>query len=206
MQDYWYGDRLDLIKWGVLLRLAERCDAGRILQIALNPRTKSFGRLVIDGEECEVPQEAIAHFRNLRIIGSISTKTQVTVFDPILQDRASHLKAVLAFLSAYHHERCVVFLDPDTGLQPQKQKPTLSHVLTSEAWEIWTKLKAGDVFAFYQHKDNMAGQPWIEPKQRQLENALRVAHGAVKIARALTTHPDVVILYTERQDPPIAHR
>lgn len=120
MQDFWYGDKLDLIKWGVLLRLAERFGAGRILQIAFNPRTMKFGRLVIDGEEHDVPPEVIAHFRNLRTIGSISSKIQVTVFDPLFQDRASHVKAVLAFLLAFRQERCIVFLDPDTGLQPQK--------------------------------------------------------------------------------------
>ena len=89
MQDFWYGDKLDLIKWGVLLRLAERFDAGRILQIAFNPRTMEFGRLVIDGEKHDIPPEVIAHFRNLRTIGSISSKIKVTVFDPLFQEKHS---------------------------------------------------------------------------------------------------------------------
>ena len=94
MQDFWYGDKLDLIKWGVLLRLAERFDAGRILQIAFNPRTMEFGRLVIDGEKHDIPPEVIAHFRNLRTIGSISSKIKVTVFEPLFQEkhRALHLE------------------------------------------------------------------------------------------------------------------
>ena len=66
-------------------------------------------------------------------------------------------------------------------------------------------MKADDVFAFYQHKNNMAGQPWIEPKQRQLAEALGVAHEAVKIARALANHPDVVIFYAQRPDPAMPH-
>jgi hypothetical protein len=68
MQDFGYGDKLDLIKWGVLLRLAERFDAGRILQIAFKPRTMKFGRLVIDGKGDDIPPGVIAHFRNLRAI------------------------------------------------------------------------------------------------------------------------------------------
>lgn len=123
MQDFWYADKLDLIKWGVLLRLARRFDVGRILQIAFNPRTMELCRLLIDGDEHNVPPEVIAHFRNMRTIGSISSKTQVTVFDPIFQERDSHLKAVLTFLSAFQQERCIVFLDPDTGLEPQRQHP-----------------------------------------------------------------------------------
>jgi hypothetical protein len=164
MQDFWYGDSLDLIKWGVLLRLADFFEAGRILQLAFNPCTMKFGRLVIDGKEHDIPPEVIAHFRNLRTIGSIRSKIPVTVFDPMFQERASHLEAVLAFLSAFRQERCIVFLDPDAGLEPQRQPPTLRHVLMLEARAVWDAMKAGDVFAFYQHKTNMAGQEWIKPK------------------------------------------
>ena len=32
MRDRWYADSRDLIKWGVLLRLAESFDARRVLQ------------------------------------------------------------------------------------------------------------------------------------------------------------------------------
>ena len=211
MQDFWYGDKLDLIKWGVLFRLAECFEAGRILQIAFNPRTMKFGRLAIDGEDRDVPPEVIAHFRNLRKIGSISSKTQVTVFDPMFQERASHLKAVLAFLSVFRQERCIVFLDPDTGLEPpkqtqKKQGQKLEWVLRSEARSIWDEMKAGDVFAFYQHKNNMAGKPWIEPKQSQLAEALGVITPAVKIASALSNQPEVVIFYAQRTDPVMPHR
>jgi hypothetical protein len=205
MQDFWYGDKLDLIKWGVLLWLAEHFDAGRILQVAFNPRTMKFGRLIIDGEEHDVPPEVIAHFRNLRTIGSISSKTQVTVFDPMFQERASHLEAVLDFLSAFRHERCIVFLDPDTGLQPQKQKPTQGHVLMSEARKIWDAMKAGDVFAFYQHETNKAGQDWIGPKQSQLAKALEALPEAVKVAKGPSISRVVAIFYAQRPDPAVPH-
>ncbi len=48
MQDRWYGDNRDLIKWGVLLRLAATFEASRILQIVFY-RTNTYGKLVIDG-------------------------------------------------------------------------------------------------------------------------------------------------------------
>jgi len=63
--------------------------------------------------------EVIAHFRNLRTIGSISSEIRVTVFDPVFEDRSTHLQAVLALLPAFERERCIVFLDPDTGLNPE---------------------------------------------------------------------------------------
>lgn len=95
MRDIWYSDNRDLIKWGVLLRLADIYDAARILQLAFY-RPSEFGRLVIDGQEHDIPKEVIAHFRNVRTIGGLGSKVRVTVFDPVYQDRAAHQQAVLA--------------------------------------------------------------------------------------------------------------
>jgi hypothetical protein len=53
----------------------------------------------------------------LRTIGSLSSRVRVTLFDPVFQDRMTHLKAILAFLPAFRQERCIVFLDPDIGLE-----------------------------------------------------------------------------------------
>jgi hypothetical protein len=198
MQCIWYGDHLDLIKWGVLLRLADFFDARRILQLAYYRYSKNFDRLVIDGNEYDIPPEVIDHFRCLQTIESIRSKTKVSVYAPLFQERAPHSKAALAFLSKFQQERCIVFLDPDIGLEPQK--PTLDHVLNSEAREIWGAMKAGDVFAFFQHKTNMAGQPWVEPKQAQLADALEVQIEAVKIAKKLSDHPKAVIFYTQKTE------
>jgi hypothetical protein len=205
MQEYWYADHLDLIKWGILLQLADSLNARRILQLAFNPRPKEFDRLVIDGQNQDIPQEVIAHFRDLRKIGGLSTKVRVTVFDPPFNEkqRPRHCSMACAFVSAFSEERCVVFLDPDVGLEPQNEA-TLKHVLEKEAREIWEAMKAGDVFALFQHQTNMGGKPWLEPKQRQLARVLGVLPHAVRIAHALETRkgrkmePKVVILYAER--------
>ena len=195
MRDIWYADNRDLIKWGVLFRLAETFNAGRIIQLAFY-RPSNFGQLFIDGQEQDIPGEVIAHFRNLRTIGSVGSKVRVTVFDPLLQDRNAHLQAVLALLPAFRQERCIVFLDPDTGLEPRA--PSLDHVLNSEAKAIWRAMKGDDVFAFYQHQTNRAGQPWIEPKQRQLAAALGIQIEALKVASGQSIANDVVIFYTQR--------
>lgn len=118
------------------------------------------------------------------------------MFDPPFEDRTAHLQAALALLPAFTHERCIVFLDPDTGLAPQV--PTLDHVLESEAHSIWKGMKAGDVFAFYQHQTNRAGRPWIDEKRTQLAKALNVSLKAVKIARAPKIANDVVFFYVHR--------
>jgi hypothetical protein len=195
VRDIWYADNRDLLKWGVLLGLAGHFDAARILQLAFY-RPGEFGRLMIDGQHQDIPEEVIAHFRNLRTIGNLGSKVRVTVFDPPFRDRAAHLQAVLALLPAFVQERCIVFLDPDTGLEPRM--PSLEHVLASEARAIWDAMKAGDVFAFYQHQTNRAGQPWIETKQAQLADALGMPTDAIKIASGPTIAQDVVLFYTQR--------
>lgn len=89
-----------------------------------------------------------------------------------------------------------MFLDPDTGLEPQN--PALDHVLGTEARAIWNAMKVGDVFAFYQHQTNRAGQPWIEPKRLQLAQALGVAEPAIKIASGPDIAQDVVFFYVQK--------
>ena len=194
VRDVWYADNCDLVKWGVLFTLASTLKADRVLHLAFY-RPGEFGGLVIDGQEHNIPDEVVAHFRNLRTIGSIGSKVRVTVFDPLFQDRVAHLGAVLALLPAFAQERCIVFLDPDTGLEPRT--PSLDHVLCSEARAIWDAMKVGDVFAFYQHQTNRAGQPWIEPKRIQLADALGVSAGAIKTASGPKIAEDVVFYYAQ---------
>jgi hypothetical protein len=206
MQDYWYADHLDLIKWGILLQLADSFQAERILQLAFNPRSETFDRLVIDGKVRDIPPEALAHFRNLQTIGGLSAKVRVTVFDSPFNERQrrSHGDAVCAFVSAFSGERCVVFLDPDVGLEPRPGDGTLKHLHETEARQIWESMKAGDVFALFQHRTNMAAKPWLGTKQRQLARVLGVLPDAVRIAHVLKTgkdrnkDPDVAILYAGR--------
>jgi len=206
MQVYWYADHLDLIKWGILFRLADSFHAKRILQLTFNPRDKKFDRLVIDGREDDIPQEVIAHFRDLNKIECMSERVRVSVLDPPFKkkERDSYPGAVCAFLSVFSQECCIVFLDPDTGLEPKKN-PTLRHVLDNEARKIWGAMKAGDVFAFFQHRTNMAGLPWVETKQKQLANALGVPPQDVKIARAARIAKHPVVIYYAKKAHPVPH-
>ena len=199
MRDRWHADNRDLVKWGVLLRLADLFQAQRILQLAFYRPSEpgEFGRLTIDDKVCDLPGEVIAHFRDLRAAGRLGAKVRVTVFDPPYQDRDAHLRAVLALLQAFAQERCIAFLDPDTGLEP-RGKASLDHVLASEARAVWDGLKPGDVFALYQHQTGRAGRPWVEPKREQLAEALGVTGGDVRLARGDRIAQDVAFFYVPR--------
>ena len=195
MRDKFYSDNRDLVKWAILHRLAEIFQAHRILQLAYYRRSE-FANVIIDGQGHDIPQEVIAHFRYLRIIESINSKVGVTVFDTLFENRGSYLEAVIEFLSRFKHQQCVVFLDPDTGLEPNN--PSLNHVLESEAKAIWDATKSGDVYVLYQHQNNRAGRPWIEPKRRQLERALGEPEHSIKIAQGPEIAHDVVFFYKQK--------
>jgi hypothetical protein len=195
MRDRFYSDNCDLVKWAILHRLAEIFEAQRILQFAYYRRSE-FANVIIDGEEYSIPQEVLSHFRDLRTVGSLKSDIRITVFDALFEDREHYLKAAEAFLLKFRKERCVVFLDPDTGLEPQS--PSLDHVLESEAKTIWETTKSGDVYVFYQHQTNLAGKPWIEPKRRQLERALNLPEHSIKIARGPQIARDVVFFYKQK--------
>jgi len=193
MQDKFYADNRDLVKWAILL--AEIYHAHRILQLAFY-RPSEFANVVIGGTEQDIPSEVLAHFRDLRKIEKLNSTIQVTVFYDLFENRDSYLEAIKGFLLNFQEERCVVFLDPDTGLEPQN--PNMTHVLESETKSIWDTMDSEDVFVLYQHQTNMAGQPWIEPKRKQLENALGLDENSIKIAHGPQIARDVVFFYAPK--------
>ncbi len=195
MRDKWYGDKRDLIKWGVLLELARRHGAEHILQV-LYFRNTDWGELEIDEELVKLPTEVLRHFRTTTSISSITCPAQVETVPEIFRDRDLYLKLVLDRIRS--RARCpgIVFLDPDTGLEPRV--PGLQHVLEQELAKIWIILRPGDLIVFYQHQTNRNGAAWIEPKKEQFERALSISAGTAKLARAPKIAPDVAFFYAEK--------
>ena len=193
MQDKYYADDRDLLKWSVLIRLAEQYRLSRIVQIAyLRPST--FPMIDIGGQQTELPPQVHTHFRNIRNIITLHRDISISVFDRLFDDRRAYRDAVTRYLTEFGTELRLVFLDPDTGLEPAG-KPDFKHVLAAEAHAIWSQLRTNEVFAFYQHKTNRAGKPWIEEKRTQLEKVLKVENGAVLVGKSPSIANDVVIYF-----------
>jgi hypothetical protein len=195
MRPKWYGDNRDFVKWSVLIHLAKMNTAKRILQIAYF-RDNDFDIIEIDGEKFNIPSEVKAHFRNIRKIEELSSPVKVSVFDTVFKNRIEYLDQAKKFISSFSRERCIVFLDPDTGLEPSN--PNLNHLLGREVTEFWAILKPGDVLALYQHKTNLNNKLWVEPKRVQFERAIKVPEGTVKIAHGLKLARDVVLFYVHK--------
>jgi len=195
MRDIWYADNRDLVKWSVLIHLAKKHDINNILQLAYY-RTSEFGSITVNGTEFPIPVEVKDHFRNINNIRNIAGSVAVEVFDQEFKDRNRYLNQAIATIEKYKGMPVIIFLDPDTGLEPNN--PTLNHVLDIEANKIWASLKTGDIIVFYQHQTNRNGRPWVEPKRKQFSNAINEPIENIKIASGNNIARDVVFFYAKK--------
>lgn len=198
MRDAWYSDNRDLVKWSVLSILAKRYDAKRVLQIAYYNKS-DFGEIAIEGEKHPLPIGVLRHFRNIRNVASLPTPPEVAIFDVPFEEmeRDVYHEAVKSFIHAHNDGRSIVFLDPDTGLEPDG-KADKKHVLNAEIRSIWDVLPNSWLLVIYQHQTNRAGKPWVEPKRKQFANALEVKLEEVKVAHGGNIATDVVFFFTAK--------
>lgn len=203
MRDRWYGDYHDLVKWSILLKLSEGYHASKIVQVAYyRPETIKIDSIVEKeakelgadpGRSCidPMPNAVLKHFsRSLMEITRLSSEgVQIQVVNSVwsAEGRGSgaYMQKVKAELEKLPIDSpCIIFLDPDTGLEPPNGKPELEHVLESELQQIWEKAaRVNDVLVFYQHKaPRINGESWIKLKNEQFESALHLCNGAAKLA------------------------
>lgn len=197
MKDEWYGDKRDLVKWTVLLHLAKRFRSAVIVQIAYR-RPSAFGDVLVDGETVPVSRAVLAHFKDLTTIRRLGAVPTIVVFDRDWTGRITYHDEAIAFLAGFPAGKRLVFLDPDTGLEPAG-KPGPTHVTGSEARRVWNALAPGDGFVFYQHMDR--GTPhWLERKHGELAKALDLAPADLKTAHGPDVSGDVAFYFACKRD------
>jgi hypothetical protein len=209
MRDQWYGDNRDLVKWGGLLELVRRHSAKHVLQVLYLRPNDEWGRLDIDGDKVDLPEAVIRHFRRATAVCAIDCSAQVEVIQENFENRNEYLQIVLRRIRWRTNLPGIVFLDPDTGLEPprhdrrdgsarKRRVASPTHVLESELARIWNEMRAGDVLVFYQHQTNRSGTPWIEPKKAQFEQALAIDAGSAGMMRAVEIARDVAFFFVEK--------
>ena len=103
---------------------------------------------------------------NIEVIVDEFSQSARTAYSEIL---SRHLKA--------RERPLLLFLDPDTGLEPEK--PNVTHTTLAEVRCAWNDLMAGDWFVFYQHARRKKG--WVKSVSAHLSKAcggamIEVAH------------------------------
>ena len=201
MRDLWYADNRDLVKWGVLVELAARHRMRHILQV-LYYRPIQWPELEIDGQPVALPDSVRYHFRQVTAVRGLQCSATVDVIEDPFVDRNSYLEIVRERIRGRAESPGIVFLDPDTGLEPGSPGP--EHVLGSELADIWRTMPVEDLLVFYQHQTNRSGDPWVEPKKAQFERALSLPAGEAGLARAPRIAADVVFFFARKSNGGIA--
>lgn len=123
-----------------------------------------------------------------------------TLAEPF-NDRYDYLRQILEAIRAREEHPGIVFLDPDTGLEPKISKYDHSHVSREELSEVWAALRPGDLLVFYQHEDNKRNEEWMNRKKLQFAAALAgngVTDASVKIAYAPEIARDVAFYFVQK--------
>jgi hypothetical protein len=206
MRDEWFGDKRDLVKWTTLPKLAERHRLRHILQV-LYFRTSNWHHLEIDGSKVEIPTSVIAQFRDVRSIRAMKCDPVIDVLDEEFQNsnRSGYLRSIEQHISRRSVLPGIVFLDPDTGLEPSESaksglghrcKAKSEHVCEIELANIWSLLVPGDVLVLYQHA--IHEKNWRERKRQQFSGAIGIDDDRVGTAKSDKLANDVAFFYARK--------
>ena len=164
MQDIWYGDRRDRVKWGAIVWLAKQHGIKDVLQVAYYRETTPR-KFNIDGEEADLPQEVWNHFSNIKDIKNLGEQVGIEI-DVIEENfhpsrRSEYVRNVVNAIQQYGDKPLIVFPDPDTGIADNNIEA--EHASINDIAHIWNALKPGDWLIMYQHASRNVG--WLEGKR-----------------------------------------
>jgi hypothetical protein len=96
MQNKWYGDDLDIVKWGILFSLAKKYRKEIIIQVAYyrQAERKKF-YLEIDKTKRQIPDEIVTHFsdeKDLRNICGVRSSVEVALVPDVITTRKMYQK------------------------------------------------------------------------------------------------------------------
>ena len=189
MRRQFYGDRKDVFKWSLALRVAR--PNKRILYIAMLREDKpvNHGRDMrsVPGAESSVVRYFEGERRipeperyDISRIKRLSPSIEL-VLDPYsYSGRLTYFHRALARLETREPgEEFVILLDPDNGIAGKS--PRSEHVCGKELESTWSKMLPGDVLLVYQHqfRDNQ----WVSKRRSVLADAVGLPLDRVQCER-----------------------
>jgi hypothetical protein len=196
MRDKWYADKRDLVKWGGIMHLLNDKDLGikKVFQIAYY-RNDRWPPLNFNGANIPIPEKVLKYFRDINLIKKLDPR--IKVFDQEFEhkNRQGYTDDLCKRLKKIQ-EKKIVFLDPDTGLEPKKCK--VENVKHSEVKQIFDSIKPGDFLVFYQHK--FRSSKWNEIRLSELAKACGLSRSKIKTWKANEIANDVIFFFAEKED------
>jgi hypothetical protein len=169
MQGLWYGDRRDRVKWGALVHLSKEKNISCIVQVAYF-RHGTEPMLQIGEGKIKISDSVWDHFSNLRHIERLGESIGLEIivldqcFDPVI--RGDYIDMIASKVKEIECHK-ILFLDPDTGIEPKKSKP--EHVTIEDLQKIWEALRHGDLLVVYQHA--AFTENWLSDRKGTMSSA-----------------------------------
>lgn len=210
MRDCWYADKRDVVKWGVVLLLAQKRFARTVIQVALYRADRPNYYLTIEGttESAEpLPIEVIRHFRDIDHIQNLAEKANLRIdihkdlfqwrseFHTREDFRRAYFDALASRIGQYS-EPVLVLLDPDTGIAPENCG--YEHVTAQEIRTVLRAMKLGDILLFYQHARLGDGE-WLNTTREELRRAVGAGIPVVTVTCKEIAN-DVAFFVVDRSD------
>ncbi len=204
MQNRWYGDNRDLVKWGTLIHLAGDDPGVKILQVLMmRPDCGRDSRLVERGphgvQKFEISESVFDHFRCVQNIASLDGRI-ITHADPFPKNsctrpqnrRAEYFGAVCGRIGRLQRQRLLVLADPDNGINARN--PQGVHISPGELSQLYHALNGGDTLVLYQHRQ-LYRKDWLG---RTLSLFAKATRDEVRVFQCRELAPDVALFAVDK--------
>ncbi len=154
MQDIWFGELRDRVKWGAAVHIAREHGLRTIIQVPYRCDCKQ-PMLKIGTRYERIDAAVWRYFSDLRSIerlsGAVGVRIKVFMRKLAHADRNDYIAAAVKFITGFPVEPKLVLLDPDTGIAPRGGRCGPGHVSGQEISNFWGALGRADALAVYQH-------------------------------------------------------
>jgi len=202
MQNKWYGDKRDLVKWGTLIHLAGEDPSARILQVLMmRPDCERDSGLAERGprgvQNRAISESVFDHFRRVHNITCLDKR--IAIYDKPFpekdqgrcqEERERYFLAVCEWIGRFRGKRRIVLVDPDTGIK--RKRRTWKHIEDGELKELYRQLDRGDTLVLYQH-GQLFRNDWLRARLAQFAKAVKVEKNKVRVFRCCELARDVAL-------------
>ena len=196
MRNEFFGDDRDLFKWSRVLDLAD--PDRQIIYVPMFRPDYRLSKHAANGIREDVRQ----FFREDRMksIKNLAPDRIVIPNWEIYEDsgRVTYFEKVRTAIEDAPNTHRVIFVDPDTGMQPQNASS--KHIRDGSVRAIWGWMRDGDTLVIYQHAPQDRRADWVTAKAEQLSGILQIPLGEVHKAPALD-----VCFYWSLKQTTLAH-
>ncbi|MCX5830568.1 MAG: hypothetical protein NT140_01510 [Deltaproteobacteria bacterium] len=196
MREKWFSDNRDLLKWAILTQIAKKKGLFTILQIPYWRPEAFYPHFKFQDESLQVPDKVWKFFRNIHHVKDLGPKIGISINIVAAEFRSDqrdkYLKEIESEIRRLKRP-LLLFLDPDTGLQPTDCKP--EHTSINEIKKLWPILKSNEWLVLYQHARRTPD--WSQSITGQLSSLCNNA--PVHLAKSEDVGKDVAFLCVEKQ-------